>query len=127
MAIRMAQVNVPLKKKFIAEKVIADDAGDGVWLATYERGHMAHCEMPTMYDATDPKSIIGMTKYALACDEMDLEEHLGIPFFIEGDEQHDWYGPHCMNYQIWLRRIKEAFDPNNIADPGFFISSRKEE
>ncbi len=126
MAMKLAQMNVPLKKEFIAKKVIADDAGEGVWLATYEHGHMAHCEMPTMYDATDPASVIGVTDYAHACDQMDLENKLGIPFFIEGDKQHDWYGPHCMNYHLWLRKIKETFDPQNIADPGFYITSKKE-
>jgi glycolate oxidase len=124
MAVRMAQLNVPLKRKYIDKKVIADDRGEGVWLATYEHGHMAHCEMPTMYDSTSPESIIGMTEYSHACDVMDLEEHIAIPFFIEGDKHHEWYGPHCMNYHIWLRKIKEAFDPHNIADPGFYISSK---
>ncbi|NVM56108.1 MAG: FAD-binding oxidoreductase, partial [Candidatus Helarchaeota archaeon] len=113
-AFKLAQLNVPLKKEYIAQNVIANDEGEGVWLATYEHGQMAHCEMPTMYDATNPESIIGMTKYAHACDEMDLKEHLTIPFFVEGDKQHEWYGPHCMNYHLWLRKIKEAFDPQNI-------------
>ena len=125
MAMKLAQMNVPLKKEYIAKKVIADDAGEGVWLATYEHGHMAHCEMPTMYDPTNPESVIGVTDYAHACDKMDLENNLNIPFFIEGDKQHDWYGPHCMNYHLWLRKIKETFDPQNVADPGFYISSKK--
>jgi len=25
------------------------------------------------------------------------------------------------NYHIWLRKIKEAFDPDDIADSGFYI------
>ncbi|MHA1650768.1 MAG: hypothetical protein ACTSYB_11285, partial [Candidatus Helarchaeota archaeon] len=125
MAIRMAKLNAPIKRKFIEKGGIADDQGEGVWLATYEHGHMAHCEMPTMYDATKPESVVGWVEYAHTCDELDLKEHLGIPFFIEGDKQHEWYGPHCMNYHIWLRKIKEAFDPQNIADPGFYITSKK--
>ncbi len=126
MALKMAQLNIPLKRQYIAKKVIADDKGEGVWIATYERGHMAHCEMPTMYDPTKPESVIGMTEYAHACDEMDLTEHLATPFFVETDKQHEWFGPHCMNYHLWLRKIKEAFDPQNIADPGFYITSKKE-
>ncbi|MDD1776758.1 MAG: FAD-binding oxidoreductase [Candidatus Helarchaeota archaeon] len=126
MAMNLARANVPLKRKYIEQKVIADDGGEGVWLASYERGHMAHCEMPTMYDPTDPKSVIGMTEYAHACDEMDIREHLGAPFFVESDKQHAMFGPFVMNYDRWLRKIKETFDPNNIADPGFYISSKKE-
>jgi hypothetical protein len=29
------------------------------------------------------------------------------------------------NYHLWLRKIKEAFDPNNIADGGFYITPDK--
>ena len=126
LAVTMAQKNVPLKKQYIARKVIADDAGEGVWATTYEHGQMAHCEMPTMYDATDPKSILGMAEYATATDEMAITEHLGTPFFVQGDKQHEWFGPHCMNYHLWMRKIKETFDPHNTADPGFYISSKKE-
>jgi glycolate oxidase len=126
LAVRMAQKNIPLKKQYIAKKVIADDSGEGVWSTTYEHGQMAHCEMPTMYDATNPESITGMAEYAEKTDEMAITEHLAIPFFVQGDKQHEWFGPHCMNYHLWMRKIKEAFDPNNTADPGFYISSKKE-
>ncbi len=125
-SVHMAQLNAPLKKKFIKKGVIIDDQGDGLWLASFERGHMAHCEMPTMYNVNITESVEGFVEYANACDEMDLEEHLGLPFFILGDKKHEWAGPHCMNYHIWLRKIKESFDPQNIADPGFYISSKKE-
>lgn len=124
-AVHMAQLNTSLKKQYIEKKVIVDDQGDGLWLASFERGHMAHCEMPTMYDVNSIDSIKGMVEYIKACDQQDLEEHLAPPFFILGDEKHEWYGPHCMNYHIWMRKIKETFDPNNIADPGFYISSQK--
>jgi len=124
-AVRIAQLNAPLKRQFIAKKVIVDDRGDGLWLASFERGHMAHCEMPTMYVCNSEESVFGMAEYAHACDEQDLTEHLGIPFFIIGDKQHEWFGPYCSNYHIWLRKIKETFDRQNIADPGFYISSKR--
>ncbi|MHA1265242.1 MAG: FAD-binding oxidoreductase [Candidatus Helarchaeota archaeon] len=123
-SVRMAQLNIPLKKQYIQKKVIADDQGESIWLASFERGHMSHCEMPTPYDSNNHFSVRGMVEYAHACDTLDLEEHLAIPFFILGDKQHEWYGPHCMNYHIWLRKIKTAFDPQNTADPGFYISPK---
>ncbi len=122
---KMMEKNIPLKKKFIKKKVIANDTGDGVWSTSFEHGHFYHAEMPTMYDQSDPKSVQGMDDYMRACNEMDLINHLGIPFFIEGDDLHDWYGPQCCNYNVWMRKIKETFDPENVADPGFYISSRK--
>ena len=125
-AVHMAQLDAPLKREFISKKVIVDDRGDGLWLASFERGHMAHCEMPTMYQCNSEEYVIGMAEYANACDEQDLAEHLAIPFFIIGDKQHEWFEPHCTNYHLWLCQIKEAFEPQNIADPGFYISSKKE-
>ncbi|MHA1271216.1 MAG: FAD-binding oxidoreductase [Candidatus Helarchaeota archaeon] len=118
--------NVPLKKQYIKKKVIADDRGKGFWSTSYESGHFFHVEMPTMYDQRIEKSVLGMYDYLMDCNKMDLEMHFGIPFFIEGDKMHEWYGPECCNYHIWLRKIKETFDPNNIADPGFYISSNLE-
>lgn len=122
----MIEANIPLKKEYISQGVIANDEGEGAWVTSYEHGHFYHCEMPTMYDQTDPRSVKGMVDYAEKCNELDLVKHLGIPFFIEGDKMHDWYGPYCSNYHIWLRKIKEAFDPDNVADSGFYISSKKQ-
>jgi hypothetical protein len=121
----MIQANIPLKKTFIKQKVIGPDKGEGVWSAAYENGHFYHAEMPTMYDQTDERSCQGMNGYMHKCDQLDLANHYYPPFFVVGDEMHDWYGPSCSNYHIWLRRIKEALDPENISDPGFYISSRK--
>jgi glycolate oxidase len=121
----MIQANVPLKKTFIEQKVIGPDKGEGVWSSAYENGHFYHAEMPTMYDQTDERSAKGMNDYMRKCDQLDLDNHYCPPFFVVGDEMHEWFGPHCSNYHVWLRRIKEALDPENISDPGFYISSRK--
>lgn len=123
---KMMEANIPLKKQFIKKRVISNDLGKGVWSSSFEHGHFYHAEMPTMYEQTDLKSVKGMTEYMQKCNELDMTKHLGVPFFIEGDEMHDWFGPSCMNYQVWMRKIKEALDPHNTADPGFYISSRIE-
>ncbi|MHA1300162.1 MAG: FAD-binding oxidoreductase [Candidatus Helarchaeota archaeon] len=122
----MIEANIPLKKEFIKKGVVANDEGEGAWSTSYEHGHFYHCEMPTMYDQTNIESVKGMVEYTEKCNELDLVKHLGIPFFIEGDKMHDWYGPYCSNYHVWLRKIKEAFDPENVADSGFYISTEKE-
>ncbi|MHC1591133.1 MAG: FAD-binding oxidoreductase, partial [Candidatus Helarchaeales archaeon] len=119
------QANIPVKRKYIKKGLLADDKGEGVWTESFEHGHFFHAEMPTMYDQTNRNSIKGMADYLMECNKLDLEERLGIPFFIEGDKMHDWYGPQCSNYHVWLRKIKELFDPNCAADPGFYISAKK--
>ncbi|MHA1309699.1 MAG: FAD-binding oxidoreductase [Candidatus Helarchaeota archaeon] len=119
--------NLPLKKEYIDKGLIGNDEGKGNWSTSYEHGHFYHMETPTMYDQTKVESVEGFVEYLDRCNKLDLVEHLGIPFFIEGDKMHDWYGPQCSNYHIWLRKIKTKFDPNFVADSGFYISPEKEE
>ena len=123
--INSAKINIPLKKEFIAKKALPDDFGEGQWMSSYENGHFFHMEIPTMFDQTKDHSVKGMAEYMERSNEIDLVKHLGAPFFVEGDKMHDMFGPHTSNYHLWLRKIKTAFDPDNIADSGFYISPSK--
>ncbi len=123
--LRSAQMNIPLKKKYIKTGAIANDFGEGVWMTSYESGHYFHVESPTMFDQTDKSSVEGMAEYMEKSNQMDLLKHLGAPFFVEGDKMHDTFGPHMSNYHQWLRKIKKEFDPNGVADSGFYISARE--
>lgn len=120
----LMQVNIPLKKKYIKKEVIGNDMGVGNWVTAYEDGHFYHMETPTMYDQRVEESVRGIGDYMEECNRMDLEQNLGIPFFIEGDKMHDWYGPKVHNYHKWLRKIKKAFDPNETADSAFYITAK---
>jgi hypothetical protein len=116
------KMSIPLKMKYIKTGAIGNDSGKGVWMTSYESGHYYHMESPTMFDQTDEHSVKGMAEYMEASNQLDLLNHLGAPFFVEGTRMHELFGPHMSNYHIWLRKIKKAFDPNNIADSGFYIS-----
>jgi len=122
--LRAEEDNVPLKQQYVKRGVIANDFGEGAWMTSYEGGHFFHMEAPTMFDQTDSESVKGMAEYMEASNQMDLLKNMGAPFFIEGDKLHDEWGPHMMNYHVWLRKIKEAFDPNGISDAGFYISAK---
>ncbi|MHC1591508.1 MAG: FAD-binding oxidoreductase [Candidatus Helarchaeales archaeon] len=122
----MVKVNIPIKKKYTTQKLLPDDQGESHWITTYEHGHYAHAEMPTMYNVNVKKSRQAMVDYFHESNDAALKEHLNIPFFIEGDELHDKWGPYVCNYNVWLRKIKETFDPNNTSDSGFYISTTKE-
>lgn len=119
---KTAEANIPVKMKHINRGELANDFGEAIWSTSFEHGHMFHVEMVTLYDQTKRDSVKGMGEYFNECNETDLNKHLGIPFFIEGNENHDWYGHSCSNYNTWLRKIKEAFDPGDIADSGHYIS-----
>ena len=120
------QKNVLLKQKYVKRGVIANDFGEGVWMTSYESGHYFHMESPTMFDQTDEESVKGIGEYMEESNRYDLVQHLGAPFFIEGDRWHKFAGPYMMNYDKWLRKIKSAFDPNRTADSGFYISAEAE-
>nr|MDO8112575.1 FAD-binding oxidoreductase [Candidatus Sigynarchaeota archaeon] len=117
--------NIPVKMKYINNEQVANDFGEAVWSTSFEHGHMHHAEMLTLYDQTNPECVKGIADYFNDCNAMDLVQHLGIPFFIDGDARHDWYGPQCSNYNTWLRKIKTALDPACTADAGFYISPEK--
>ncbi len=120
--LKLAKENIPIKMKYIDKDQIANDFGEAIWSTSFEHGHMHHVEMVTLYDQTNPNSVKGIAEYFNDANRLDLIQHLGIPFFIDGDEKHDWYGPQCSNYQVWLRKIKAAFDPAGVADAGSYIS-----
>ncbi len=124
--LRSTKSNIPLKQEFIKKKAIVNDFGEGTWMTSYESGHYFHMESPTMFDQTDANSVEGMAEYMDKSNQIDLLKHLGAPFFVEGNRMHELFGPHMSNYHIWLRKIKEKFDPNNISDSGFYISAINE-
>jgi hypothetical protein len=125
LCLRAEMKNKPLKSKYIKKGVIANDFGEGAWMTSYESGHFFHMEAPTNFDQTELESVKGIGEYLEESNHMDLLNHLGVPFFIEGDQLHDKWGPFLMNHHKWLRKIKEAFDPNGVSDSGFYISSMR--
>ncbi|MHA1405008.1 MAG: FAD-binding oxidoreductase, partial [Candidatus Helarchaeota archaeon] len=126
LAFRMAKENVVLKKEFIEKHSLPDDQGQSGWIQTYEYGHYAHSEMPTMYDINDLSSRQGMFEYYEKSEDVCLNKSLNFPFFIDGDKLHEKWGEKTCNYHVWLRKIKEAFDPQNTADSSFYISTTSE-
>ncbi len=123
--ITSVKTNIPLKKKYIEKGALANDFGEGGWMSSYESGHYFHYESPTMFDQTKDHSVSGMTEYMEQSNQMHLLKHLGAPFFVETDRMHDMFGPHMNNHNVWLRKIKETFDPNNTADGGYYINPKK--
>jgi len=124
-ALNVARAAEKIKLKYIGKRVIADDGGEASWSSFIEHGHFMHLETPTVYDVTNPESCRGMVDFMKECYERNLEDNLGMPYFVVGDEEHERWGPKCSNYHVWLRKIKEAFDPDDISDSGWYISPKK--
>jgi hypothetical protein len=87
---------------------------------------MAHLEVPTVYDGASKESCLGYAEYQDECNEVDLQQALGMPFFVVGDKIHDYYASRTSDYPKYLRRIKSAFDPKGLSDSSHYITAEKE-
>jgi hypothetical protein len=61
--------------------------------------------------------------------EAMLKKKLGIGAldgaFSYNNDIHDLFGPACMNYDHWMKKIKKAFDPNLVGEASFYIAPKE--
>lgn len=125
-----AKIGQELKQKAIDSGGLVDDGADNVWGNPYEQGTFSHLEELYMYDITDPTSRKASVDYLKSVAEASQTHPLGLGLGTvdgEGSIMHKIFGPLACNYHKWLKAIKQAFDPNNASDPGFYIDPEKVE
>jgi hypothetical protein len=66
-------------------------------------------------------------EFSSVCEEMAIKKKYPAPVTVWGDAAHDKWGPHVLNYHLWLRKFKKAFDPNGVSESAMYISARDEE
>ena len=120
-AVEGAKVGEELKKKYIAKGAIVDDAADDAWGGPYEQGRFGHLEELYMYDPADPESAKGAMEYLAEADQAIVRRSLGQPIGALPGQVDTVYGPACLNFQNWVRKLKRAFDPNMASDSNFYI------
>jgi glycolate oxidase len=123
-----AKIGEQLKQKAIDSGGLVDDGADNVWGTPYEEGTFSHLEELYMYDITDPESRKASVEYLKSVVEAAQEYPLGLGLGTvdgEGSAMHAIFGPLACNYHKWLKAIKQAFDPNNASDPGFYLDPEK--
>jgi glycolate oxidase len=57
----------------------------------------------------------------------DAKGGLGMQFNVNGALLAEMYGPKLGNVQDWMRKIKNAFDPQNSSDHVFYVSPASQE
>jgi glycolate oxidase len=119
-----------LKQRHIAKGKMIAKMEDFNWGNAYEAGHMAHIDNMVMAHPT-PQGIEGIADYlgeaAAAAVDPELKLHTGgIHLTIGGDKNHDAFGPANSNYHLWLRAIKQAFDPTGAAEANYYITPNDE-
>lgn len=93
------------------------DAPEDYQIIPMEYGHFAHIEVLYMWDRCRPGVMKGVGGFRARSHQEDIDRHYhsetpgGLnPATMEA-------GPLYCNYHLWLQRLKESFDPNNVANP----------
>ncbi|MBO4834507.1 MAG: FAD-binding oxidoreductase [Lachnospiraceae bacterium] len=93
------------------------DAPDNFQIAPMEYGHFAYIELLFMYDRTNPEVGKGVAEFRQASRDTDLAHHFHAETLGCLNATAELLGPLYCNYHLWLRKLKSAFDPNNLANP----------
>ena len=105
------------------------DNGDVASIQPYEDGTIGgHLETPVEYDPNDGDAVKAAVEFSDRCAKEQVKSNFAIPLF-EGcnyDEYlHNLAGPRCMNYHIWIRKIKKAFDPNLVSESSWYTTPKE--
>ena len=93
------------------------DAPDNFQIAQIEYGHFAYIELLFMFDRTNPAVGPGVGAFLKASRETDLAHHNHAETVGTLNAGTELLGPLFCNYHVWLRKLKEAVDPNNVGNP----------
>jgi glycolate oxidase len=122
-AVRVAKVYEEAIDKLLENHQFAADT-DSCRLGFYEQGLYAYWESSLHYDPTNQQSIEAATKAVEFGFGTVIKERF-CPLLV-GGAAAQILGSMLGNLHIWLRKIKRAFDPNNVSDPSWYISAEEE-
>jgi glycolate oxidase len=114
-----------MKGDLIKRGLVYDDK-TSPFTQSFEHGHFGHGELLIRY-RPDPTTFKVLTQEFLPqANKTAVRDHYGVPGHVFGDAAHDFYGPHCSNYHLWLRRIKKAFDPKGASEGTHYITNKED-
>jgi glycolate oxidase len=111
------------KKDLIKRGLVYDD-GFSPFTQSFEHGHYGHGELLIRY-MPDPGTFrVLIEDFGSQANEIAIRDHFGVPAHVFG-EVHDIYGPHVSNYNVWMKKIKKAFDPNGASEGSHYIKAKE--
>jgi hypothetical protein len=123
---RMMLDGMPMKKEFQElGRVRGDEGLDCIWATPIEHGHNGHAEQLVQVHPTGD-SWKAVMEFSSKCEDMAINKKYPAPVTVWGDMAHDKWGPHVLNYHLWLRKFKKAFDPNGVSEAAMYISAKEE-
>jgi len=92
------------------------------WIHSIEFGHYAVGEQDFLVEKSSLESVKASMQSVMEYITTALKEGspCGVPQMASG-RLNEFAGPVMGNYHVWLRKIKEAFDPNYVANPPYPI------
>jgi glycolate oxidase len=126
---RVKKIGTEIRNRVAKEGVILDD-GDSTFVSPMNDGSIgAHTEVVTRYDPNDTKAVRRVIEMVGEMNHAMLDQKLAIggmeTTFVYDNDIHDLFGPACMNYDTWMKKIKRAFDPNDAGESSFYIRTDK--
>ncbi|HQP31057.1 MAG TPA: FAD-binding oxidoreductase [Deltaproteobacteria bacterium] len=111
-----------LKREYIDKGVFFEDMADCTWGGIYEgTSNWGHLEQIGMFDRRGKQSQQGRFDYLDDTMKPTIDKSLAFGLSCLGFDLWKVFGPRMFNYHLWQSKIKQAFDPNNLADASFYI------
>jgi glycolate oxidase len=109
----------PIKQHYIDEGLLLDD-GNGPFVQPIEHGHCGHGELLLRYNPNNMAAVEATGVIIGFANKTAIEGHFGVPGHALG-EAHEEFGPHTSNYHLWLKKIKNTFDPNLVSESTHYV------
>jgi len=118
-----------IMKKHLQKGLITDMGEETCWGIIYDGGHLCHMEGP-IFGHPGAKGQKGIEDFTLDADKAAIDAErkyhsAGAPLGIFRDARHEMFGPHMLNYHLWQRKLKKAFDPNNVSESTHYITPKE--
>ena len=97
-----------------------------VWSVIYGSDGCGHVEVITQYDPADPESARATREIVQKADAKVAEWGLGINLLENAlsfeEASLKAAAPHSVDFVKWMKKIKAAFDPHNVAESAFYVA-----
>lgn len=93
------------------------------FITSLEQGELTHSEVLLRW-TPGPDVKEGALWFVGRANQSTVDSCHGLPHHLFSDAMHDFFGPHTNNYTYWLRRIKKAYDPNNVSEGSNHLTAK---
>lgn len=109
-------------KGYVDAGLFVDEGPEGYWGWPYEQGRFLHWENAYSFDPMDIDSRRASLECIMKSAEIVERGGLGMAMLpnLMGPFA-DRFGPALGNAHVWMRKVKNAFDPKNAADPSYYV------